>query len=87
MSRNRKYKYAYNNGNSSPNFYMLLILVLIVLQWFRVYAPTVSPAASGVLPEPNLVTNGGLFIIALFFLVACNCETSPNNYRAQRQHH
>ena len=81
MSRKRKYKYDHNDENSSPNFYMLLILVLIVLQWFRVYAPTVSPAAQGVLPESNLATNGGLFIITLFFLIACSCDASAKSYR------
>lgn len=76
MSRKRKYQYDYNCGNSSPNFFMLLILVLIVLQWFRVDAPVVSGAANEVFHKPNLVANGGLFIITLFFLFACSCEAS-----------
>lgn len=86
MSRKLKYKYEYNNRNTSPNFYMLLILILIVLQWFRVYAPAAGGSAPVALPESNLVTNGGLFIITLFFLIACSCETSPRYYRAQGHH-
>jgi hypothetical protein len=51
------------------NLWTLIILVLIVLQWFRVgCAP-----GTGVSPEGNLTNNGGLFIIALFFLIACSC--------------
>jgi hypothetical membrane protein len=86
MSRKRKYKYDYTYGNTSPNFYMLLIVVLIVLQWFRVDSHAVSGVAPVALPESNLVANGGLFIITLFFLIACSCETSPRYYRAQGQH-
>lgn len=86
MPRKRKYKYDYNYGNTSPNFYMLLILVLIVLQWFRPNTPAAGEAASGVLSEPNLTTNGGLFIITLFFLAACSCEFSSQNYGGQVYH-
>lgn len=87
MSRKRKYKYDYNYGNTFPNFYMLLIVVLIVLQWFRVDRPAASGAVTGVLPESNLITNGGLFIITLFFLITCGCEASAKSHRVQAQHH
>lgn len=85
MSRRHKYDTSYES--TTPNFYMLLIVILIVLQWFRVGYPSAAGAAPGVLPESNLVNNGGLFIITLFFLVACNCESSQKNYREQRHHH
>jgi hypothetical protein len=57
------------------NLYTIIILILIVLQWFRVGGffgggPGV-PGVGGV--EGNLTCNGGLFIIAIFLLIACSC--------------
>lgn len=53
------------------NAYTWIILILIVLQWFRVgYG-----GAGGT--ENGLLCNGGLFIIALFLLVACGCFKGP----------
>lgn len=58
-------------GGNGFNAYTWIILILIVLQWFRVgYG-----GASG--PENGLLCNGGLFIIALFLLVACACFKGP----------
>lgn len=87
MSRKRKYKYGYNYVNTFPNFYMLLILVLIVLQWLRVGSPAAVGSTPGVLPDSNLTTNGGLFIITLFLLAACSCELTQMNYRMHVKHH
>jgi uncharacterized membrane protein len=54
------------------NLYTIIILILIVLQWFKVgCVPAGAPGA--VSPEGNLTNNGGLFIIALFILIACSC--------------
>lgn len=53
------------NGNY---LWAIIILILIVLQWFRV-----GYGGGGVGPEPGLLNNGGLFIIALFILIACSC--------------
>jgi hypothetical protein len=66
-------KNKYKGGICMPygvNLYTLIILVLIVLQWFRVGC---VPGPGGVSPEGDLTTNGGLFIITLFFLIACSC--------------
>lgn len=89
MSRKRKckYNYNYNDGGVFPNFYMLLILVLIVLQWLGINRPSNTGASPGVLHEPNLISNGGLFIITLFLLAACSCEVSSRSYRSYKQHH
>lgn len=64
----RRYKYIQYNG--FPTAFIFIILVLIVLQWFR--PGYTSQASAG--PEANLVNNGGLFIIALFFLIICSCQ-------------
>jgi hypothetical protein len=56
-------------GGSFLNPYTMIIVILIVLQWFRVG----SGGTGGVGPEPGLLNNGGLFIIALFLLVFCSC--------------
>jgi hypothetical protein len=51
------------------NPYTMIIVILIVLQWFRVGCN----GANGIGPEPGLLSNGGLFIIAIFLLVYCGC--------------
>lgn len=58
-------------GGSGFNAYTWIILILIVLQWFRV------GYGGGVGPENSLLCNGGLFIIAIFLLVACGCFRGP----------
>lgn len=57
------------------NVWTWIILILIVLQWFRVgnWGGGVAGVPGGPGPEPGLVNNGGLFIIAIFLLVACGC--------------
>jgi hypothetical protein len=82
MSRKHKHRHDYKYSNGFPNFYMFLILILIVLQWFRVGSTT----EAGSQPESNLVSNGGLFIITLFFLAACSCY-SMQEYPGFRKHH
>ena len=65
-------------GNSGFNVYAFIILVLIVLQW------TLTPSTD----TNNLTNNGGLFIIAFFGLVLCNCAsqlTYPNFYYRRRR--
>ena len=54
--------YGFNNSM----LWAIIILILIVLQWFRV-------GGGGIGPEGGLQCNGGLFIIALFILIACSC--------------
>lgn len=58
-------------GYSGFNVYAFIILVLIVLQW--TLTPTSDPN--------NLTNNGGLFIIALFGLILCNCASGWINPR------
>lgn len=58
-------------GCSGFNVYAFIILVLIVLQW------TLTPSND----PNNLTNNGGLFIIALFGLILCNCASSWNYHR------
>lgn len=67
-------------GGSGFNAWTWIILILIVLQWFRVGYGGVGGA--GIVPgvpgvpiggEQGLMACGGLFIIALFLLVACGC--------------
>ena len=53
------------------NPYTMIIVILIVLQWFRV-----GTNGGGITPEPGLLNNGGLFIIAIFLLVYCGCGKS-----------
>lgn len=53
------------------NPYTMIIVILIVLQWFRV--GNYGGAGAGVGPEPGLLSNGGLFIIAIFLLAYCSC--------------
>lgn len=61
-------------GFNSNYIFMIIILILIVLQWFRVGGYGVPGGVGGaVTPEPGLLANGGLFIIALFILIACSC--------------
>jgi len=60
--------YGYN-GFLNP--YTMIIVILIVLQWFRVGC---RDGVGGVgTPEPGLLCNGGLFIIAIFLLAYCGC--------------
>jgi len=60
------------NGNM---LWAIIILILIVLQWFRVggYGNPGVGGPGGPGPEVGLMHNGGLFIIALFILIACSC--------------
>lgn len=58
-------------GGNGFNAYTWIILILIVLQWFRIGQGGIG-GAPGV-AEPGLMANGGLFIIAIFLLVACGC--------------
>lgn len=60
-------------GGFGFNPWIWIILILIVLQWFRVG----FGGAGGISPESGLLCNGGLFIIALFLLVACACFKAP----------
>lgn len=71
----RKYKHKYNQNNGFPIAFIFIILVLIVLQWFKVGYANQAPG-----PESNLVNNGGLFIIALFFLIICSCQGYYHSY-------
>jgi hypothetical protein len=59
-------------GGSGFNAWTWIILILIVLQWFRVGSIGGVGGVPGV-AEPGLMANGGLFIIAIFLLVACGC--------------
>jgi hypothetical protein len=60
----------YGFGGLNP--FTMIIVILIVLQWFRVGANGTGVGGIGS-PEPGLLNNGGLFIIALFLLVFCGC--------------
>lgn len=64
--------FGFNGGiGGGFNVWTWIILILIVLQWFRV------GGGIGVGPEPNLLCNGGLFIIAIFLIAACGCFKGP----------
>jgi hypothetical protein len=64
-------------GGGFLNPYVMIIVILIVLQWFRVgcrsndYGGGNVAGIGGGSPEPGLLNNGGLFIIAIFLLVFC----------------
>lgn len=58
-------------GSNGFNPFVWIILILIVLQWFRVGSDGIG--GGGISPEGCLVRNGGLFIIAIFLLLACAC--------------
>lgn len=60
---------GYSGGFLNP--YVMIIVILIVLQWFRVGSGGVGGVGVG--PEPGLLNNGGLFIIAIFLLAFCAC--------------
>ena len=62
-----------NEMGGGFNVWTWIILILIVLQWFRVGGGIGVPGGG----ESNLLCNGGLFIIALFLLVACSCFKNP----------
>lgn len=68
-------------GGNGFNAWTWIILILIVLQWFRVgYGGVGGLGIPGGAPggaEPGLMANGGLFIIAIFLLVACGCFKGP----------
>jgi hypothetical protein len=66
-------------GGSGFNAWTWIILILIVLQWFRVGFNGVG-GVGGVpgVGEVGLMANGGLFIIAIFLLVACGCFRGPS---------
>lgn len=70
-------------GSSGFNAWTWIILILIVLQWFRVGSNGFEGVAGiggpggGTSPERGLLNNGGLFIIAIFLLVACGCFKGP----------
>ncbi len=63
-------------GGGGFNAWTWIILILIVLQWFRIgWGGAGGPGGpGGPLPETGLLANGGLFIIAIFLLVACGCR-------------
>ena len=70
--------YGLGNGMGGGfNVWTWIILILIVLQWFRVGGGGLGgvgiPGGGPIAPEHGLVNNGGLFIIAIFLLVACGC--------------
>lgn len=72
--------FGYSGGGF--NAWTWIILILIVLQWFRIGYGGVAPLGGpgpgpGPGPEIGLMANGGLFIIALFLLVACGCFKGP----------
>lgn len=70
-------------GGCGVNPYVWIILILIVLQWFRVGSNGYDGAGGpggGISPERGLLNNGGLFIIAIFLLVACSCSKSNPIY-------
>jgi hypothetical protein len=70
--------YGMNGGiGGGFNVWTWIILILIVLQWFRVGGVGGIGGPGGPGPEPGLVNNGGLFIIAIFLLVACGCFKMP----------
>jgi hypothetical protein len=75
--------YGYNAGfpgglgagiGGGFNVWTWIILILIVLQWFRVGGVGGIGGPGG---EPNLLCNGGLFIIAIFLIAACGCFKGP----------
>lgn len=64
-------------GSNGFNAWTWIILILIVLQWFRVGGSGfmgVGGPGGATSPEHGLLNNGGLFIIAIFLLVACACK-------------
>lgn len=79
--------YGGMGGGAGFNAWTWIILILIVLQWFRVGFPGVGgvgavpgvpgvpgvPVGAPIGGEAGLMANGGLFIIAIFLLVACGC--------------
>lgn len=65
------------NGFNGFNAWTWIILILIVLQWFRVGNNGHECSGGGKTPEKGLLDNGGLFIIAIFLLVACGCFKGP----------
>jgi hypothetical protein len=72
----------YGFGGGFLNPYTMIIVILIVLQWFRVgcnnnVAGAGYGAGGPISPEPGLLNNGGLFIIAIFLLVFCGCGRGP----------
>lgn len=69
----------FGSSGGGFNAWTWIILILIVLQWFRVgYGGIAAVGAPG--PEKGLMANGGLFIIAIFLLVACGCFKEPGCY-------
>jgi hypothetical protein len=94
MSKCCKHKKEYaGTGYGFPNMFVIIILILIVLQWFRVGSNPVGVAGVGGpgpgYPETGLMSNGGLFIIALFILIACSCfkGAEPASYKHHKHHH
>lgn len=83
MSR-KHHRNKYNDYYTMPNFFALLMLVLIVLQWFKV---GFQPCAEVGPAEPNLVTNGGLFIIVFFLLAACSCSFESAAIQHEKHFH
>jgi hypothetical protein len=70
MSKKCKHGNRYDGYyEPTPNIYIFIILILIVLQWFKVSGYGTGVEGAGL----DLTCNGGLFIIALFLLIACGC--------------
>lgn len=66
-------------GGNGFNAWTWIILILIVLQWFRVgNIGGIGGGIPGGGAEQGLMANGGLFIIAIFLLVACGCFKGPS---------
>jgi hypothetical protein len=86
-------QYGYNNHFLNP--YTMIIVILIVLQWFRVgcCSPVgatpigVNGAQPAVSPEPGLLNNGGLFIIAIFLLAYCGCNNQQAIFPYKHKNH
>jgi len=75
--------YGMNGGiGGGFNVWTWIILILIVLQWFKVGCgggpvAGIPGGPGGPGQDCGLVNNGGLFIIAIFLLVACGCFKMP----------
>lgn len=94
-----KHKHHHENvscgGYGFKDLFTIIILILIVLQWFRV-GSNIPGGVGGVggvggpggpgYPESGLMSNGGLFIIALFILIACACFKGMEPMEHKKHH-